>query len=74
MSTATLIGGLVERGVRLWAEGEQLRLRAEPGECADYAAVKAELASSLASTTDYAQAKEPWFDSVHDRVTGHSPG
>ncbi|WP_170135544.1 non-ribosomal peptide synthetase [Nannocystis exedens] len=31
MSAATLVGGLVERGLRLWAEGEQLRLRAEPG-------------------------------------------
>ncbi|MDC0717534.1 non-ribosomal peptide synthetase [Nannocystis bainbridge] len=50
MSTATLIGGLVERGVRLWADGEQLRLRAEPGVVtpADREALRAAKAEVLA--------------------------
>lgn len=49
-SAATLVGGLVERGVRLWAEGEQLRLRAEPGVVApaDREALRAAKAAVLA--------------------------
>ncbi|MFZ6183724.1 amino acid adenylation domain-containing protein [Nannocystis pusilla] len=49
-SAATLVGGLVERGVRLWAEGEQLRLRAEPGvvTAADREALRAAKAEVLA--------------------------
>ncbi|MCY0989310.1 amino acid adenylation domain-containing protein [Nannocystis sp. ILAH1] len=50
VSAAMLVGGLVERGVRLWAEGEQLRLRAEPGVVtpADREALRAAKAEVLA--------------------------
>jgi amino acid adenylation domain-containing protein len=35
VSAATVVGSLVERGVRLWAVGEQLKFRAEPGALTD---------------------------------------
>jgi dephospho-CoA kinase len=43
-------------------------LRAEPDERHAYAAIKVELASRLATATEYAGAKEPWFDSVDERA------
>ena len=44
-------------------------LRAEPDERRAYAAMKAELASRLTTATDYAAAKEPWFDAADQRAT-----
>ena len=54
-------------------------LRAEPGERAGYAQMKTDLATGVASTSDYAEAKEPWFDAADGRArrwaesTGWSP-
>jgi dephospho-CoA kinase len=54
-------------------------LRAEPDERAGYAQMKTDLATEVASTTDYAEAKEPWFDAADGRArtwaarTGWSP-
>ena len=44
-------------------------MRADPAARAEYTAEKRRLASTVATVTEYADAKEPWFDSVHDRVT-----
>ncbi|EAP99227.1 dephospho-CoA kinase/unknown domain fusion protein [Janibacter sp. HTCC2649] len=49
-----------------------LRTDAEARE--EYAALKMDLLAQMITTDDYTDAKEPWFDSVHERVTGHSPG
>jgi dephospho-CoA kinase len=43
-------------------------LRADAGERAAYATMKTELATGLASTEDYAVAKEPWFDAADERA------
>jgi dephospho-CoA kinase len=43
-------------------------LRADPAERDAYAAVKARLAARMASTEEYAEAKEPWFDEAWDRA------
>ncbi|HEY7717593.1 MAG TPA: dephospho-CoA kinase [Pedococcus sp.] len=43
-------------------------LRSDPGGCGEYAAEKARLAATGAGVAAYAEAKEPWFDSVHERV------
>jgi dephospho-CoA kinase len=43
-------------------------LRADAAERDAYAAVKAELAARLATTEEYADAKEPWFDAAWDRA------
>ncbi len=43
-------------------------LRSEPAEREAYATHKSELAARHASTEDYAEAKEPWFDAAHERV------
>ena len=43
-------------------------LRAEPGARAEYAAEKRRLAAATSTTTDYAAAKEPWFDQAYPRV------
>lgn len=54
-------------------------LRADPDERAAYAQMKTDLATGVASTTDYAEAKEPWFDAADARGrawaerTGWSP-
>jgi len=57
-----------------WALGFRDWLRADAGAREEYAALKLDLLSQMLTTDDYADAKEPWFDSVHERVTGHSPG
>jgi dephospho-CoA kinase len=43
-------------------------LRHDARAAADYAAEKQRIAATGASTTDYAEAKEPWFDAVADRA------
>ena len=43
-------------------------MRTEPSAREEYAAQKARLAATGVGTSDYADAKEPWFDSVHERV------
>lgn len=57
-----------------WALDFRDWLRGDEGVREEYAALKLDLASQALSTSDYADAKEPWFDSVHERVTAHSPG
>lgn len=44
-------------------------LRAEPDARAEYAALKRDLAARTTTLTAYAEAKEPWFDQIADRVT-----
>jgi len=54
-------------------------LRADQDACDEYARVKRELAGAAATTSDYAESKEPWFTQVWPRVeawarhTGWSP-
>ncbi|WFE20865.1 dephospho-CoA kinase [Solwaraspora sp. WMMD937] len=43
-------------------------LRADPGERADYLAVKRRIAATAPTTREYAVAKEPWFDQVWPRL------
>ena len=43
-------------------------LRAVPAERAGYASMKTELATGVASVTDYAEAKEPWFEEADLRA------
>jgi dephospho-CoA kinase len=43
-------------------------MRADATARAEYAAEKHRLAATTSSVGEYADAKEPWFDSVHDRV------
>jgi dephospho-CoA kinase len=43
-------------------------LRHDAHAAAEYAAEKQRIAATGASTTDYAEAKEPWFDAVADRA------
>ena len=43
-------------------------LRADPVVCAEYAAEKARLAATGVGAGAYAEAKEPWFDSIHTRA------
>lgn len=43
-------------------------LRSEPRARDEYTAVKREVESRQLSMEDYAEAKEPWFDSAHERV------
>ena len=61
-----------------WALAFRDWLRADADARDEYAALKLDLLARGLSTSDYADAKEPWFDSVHDRVSrfshGHSPG
>ena len=60
-----------------WALAFRDWLRADASAREEYAALKLDLAARGLSTTDYAQAKEPWFDAVHERVVAHaahSPG
>lgn len=55
-------------------------LRAEPELREEYAAQKQRLSADGATVGEYADAKEPWFDTVHERVeawareTGWEPG
>jgi dephospho-CoA kinase len=53
-----------------WAWALMFRdwLRAQPRERATYASMKTELASGVASVTDYAKAKEPWFEEADLRA------
>lgn len=61
-----------------WALDFRDWLRAHTSACEDYAALKLDLLAQGLTTEDYTAAKEPWFDSVHERVaqfrSGHSPG
>lgn len=57
-----------------WALDFRDWLRADAGAREEYAALKMSLLSPTTTMASYADAKEPWFDSVHERVTGHSPG
>jgi len=45
-------------------------LRAVPAERDGYAEVKHQLAASVRDRSEYAEAKEPWFDEVWPRMTG----
>ena len=53
-----------------WAWALMFRdwLRADAGERAGYASMKTGLATSVASVTDYAEAKEPWFEEADLRA------
>jgi len=51
-----------------WALRFRDWLRDDAGERANYATMKTELATSVASTEDYAVAKEPWFDAADGRA------
>ncbi|NYG08360.1 dephospho-CoA kinase [Phycicoccus badiiscoriae] len=41
-------------------------LRAEPGASEEYAGLKGRLAATGLTSSEYADAKEPWFDGIHD--------
>jgi dephospho-CoA kinase len=43
-------------------------LRADPVACGEYAAEKARLAATGVGVSAYAEAKEPWFDGIHERA------
>jgi dephospho-CoA kinase len=43
-------------------------LRADEVACGEYAAEKTRLAATGMGVGEYADAKEPWFDSVHARA------
>ncbi|QGN57169.1 dephospho-CoA kinase [Nostocoides sp. HKS02] len=43
-------------------------MRADPQARLEYAAEKARIAASGVTATEYAEAKEPWFDAVHERA------
>jgi len=51
-----------------WALRFRDWLRADADERAAYATMKTELATGMASTADYAVAKEPWFDAADERA------
>lgn len=53
-----------------WRWALQFRdwLRADPAAREEYSAEKQRLAADSASVAQYADAKEPWFDSVHERA------
>ncbi len=60
-----------------WALAFRDWMRSDPAAREEYAALKLDLAAQGLSASDYAEAKEPWFDAVHERVVshaGHSPG
>ncbi len=50
-----------------WALAFRDRLRADPGERADYERSKADLAARHPDASSYADAKEAWFDAAHVR-------
>jgi dephospho-CoA kinase len=43
-------------------------MRADPDAAREYAAEKRRIAATGVTVSEYADAKEPWFDSVHDRA------
>jgi dephospho-CoA kinase len=45
-------------------------MRADEIACGEYAAEKARLAATGMGVSDYADAKEPWFDAVHEPAEG----
>jgi len=53
-----------------WRWALQFRdwMRADEGARAEYAAEKQRLAAGSTSVEEYADAKEPWFDAVHERA------
>lgn len=53
-----------------WAWALMFRdwLRSDPAERVGYATMKTELAATVASVTDYAEAKEPWFEDADVRA------
>ena len=51
-----------------WALAFRDLLREDPALRDEYARAKADLAARCATTQEYAQAKEPWFDAVHARI------
>ena len=59
-----------EAGSPGWAWALMFRdwLRAVPEERATYASMKTDLATGVASVTDYAEAKEPWFEEADLRA------
>ena len=52
----------------LWALMFRDWLRAEPSARAEYAAEKERLAQAGLTASEYAEAKEPWFDAAHHRA------
>ncbi len=52
----------------VWALRFRDWLRADAVERAAYTTMKTELATGVASTGDYAEAKEPWFDAADERA------
>ncbi|GGB67498.1 dephospho-CoA kinase [Knoellia flava TL1] len=60
-----------------WARRFRDWLRVDEAARSEYAALKMRLLAQGLTPSEYADAKEPWFDSVHERVRGHaahSPG
>jgi dephospho-CoA kinase len=49
-------------------------MRADPGARADYEAEKRRLAETVQTVSEYAAAKEPWFDAVHERAEAWAAG
>ena len=58
----------VDSGGWRWALLFRDWMRADATARAEYAAEKQRIAASIDTTSEYADAKEPWFDSVHDRL------
>lgn len=54
-----------------WSLAFRDLLRADPRLLAEYATVKAAIAARTTTTQEYARAKEPWFDALHQRVAGY---
>lgn len=57
-----------------WALRFREWLREDDAAREEYAALKMDLLAQGLTTTEYVEAKEPWFDSVHERVLADSPG
>lgn len=57
-----------------WAIAFRDRLRSDPDARQEYAAVKAGFAARHTDPGAYAEAKEPWFDTVHERFPGFPRG
>ncbi|WP_404382463.1 dephospho-CoA kinase [Knoellia locipacati] len=55
-----------------WPQKFRDWLRADEAARDEYASLKMDLLAQGLTTTGYAEAKEPWFDSVHERVMAHS--
>lgn len=52
----------------IWALRFRDWMRADEAARSEYAAVKVRIAGEVERADDYTAAKEPWFDSIHDRV------